>query len=108
MFMSIILLLVIALDNAGRFLAIVLLVLQLTSSAGTFPIELTPKFLQTMHSLLPMSYTVQGLRAIISTGDNQILRSDVTALVIYLVAAVILTLLVIRLLLKKGTKVEEA
>lgn len=108
MFMSIILLLVIALDNAGRFLAIVLLVLQLTSSAGTFPIELTPKFLQTMHSLLPMSYTVQGFRAIISTGDNQILRSDVTALVIYLVAAVILTLLVIRLLIKKGTKVEEA
>ncbi|MGG3470520.1 YhgE/Pip domain-containing protein [Neobacillus pocheonensis] len=108
MFMSIILLLVIALDNAGRFLAIVLLVLQLTSSAGTFPIELTPKFLQTMHSLLPMSYTVQGFRAIISTGDDQILRSDVTALVIYLVAAVILTLLVIRVLLKKGTRAEEA
>lgn len=108
MFMSIILLLVIALDNAGRFLAIVLLVLQLTSSAGTFPIELTPRFLQTLHSLLPMSYTVQGFRAIISTGDYHILRNDVTALVIYLVAAVILTLLVIRLLLKKQAYLKEA
>ncbi len=108
LFMAIILFLVITADNAGRFVAIILLVLQLTSSAGTFPIELTPTFLQTLHSLLPMSYSVEGFRAIISTGDVQLLRGDVMVLVLYLLAAVVLTILIIRLLLKKQTKIEKA
>lgn len=107
-FMSIILFLVITLDNAGRFLAIVLLVLQLTSSAGTFPIELTPQFLQTLHSLLPMSYSVQGFRAIISTGDYHLLRTDMVALTLYLVSAIILTILMLSLFLKKRERLEKA
>jgi putative membrane protein len=105
-FMSIILFLVMAADNAGRLLAIVLLVLQLTSSAGTFPIELTPKFFQTLNSLLPMSYTVQGFRAIISTGDYHLLRKDLLALSIYLVISIVLTIILLKLLHKKQTKLE--
>ncbi|HYK71992.1 MAG TPA: YhgE/Pip family protein [Pseudoneobacillus sp.] len=100
-FMSIILFLVILLDNAGRFLAIILLVLQLTSSAGTFPIELTPPFFQTIHSLLPMWYTVQGFRTIISTGDYHLLQNDVMALMVYLVLSMLLTMLTLKFLHKK-------
>jgi putative membrane protein len=105
-FMSIILFLVTLADNAGRFLAIILLVLQLTSSAGTFPIELTPKFFQTIHSLLPMSYTVQGFRSIISTADYQLLKSDLVPLTIYLAVTVILTILIMKKMLRKQTKLE--
>ncbi|WP_442600340.1 YhgE/Pip family protein [Neobacillus sp. D3-1R] len=100
-FMSVILFLVILLDNAGRFMAIILLVLQLTSSAGTFPIELTPPFFQTIHSLLPMWYTVQGFRTIISTGDYHLLQSDVMALTVYLVLSILLTIITLRFMHKK-------
>ncbi len=68
-FFAIIQFLVTVLDNPGRFLAIVMLVLQLTSSAGTYPIELTPNFLQAIAHFMPMTYTVAGFRAVISTGD---------------------------------------
>ncbi|WP_407371163.1 YhgE/Pip family protein [Carnobacterium sp.] len=67
-FMSIVLTLVVALDNVGRFLAMVLLVVQLGGSGGTFPIPLTNGFFQAIHLLLPMTYSVYGFRQAISNG----------------------------------------
>jgi putative membrane protein len=106
-FMSLILFLVVTLGDIGRFLAIILLVLQLTSSGGTFPIQLAPQFLQSLHSLLPMSYTVQGFRSIISTGDNQLLRTDVIALTTYLIISVFLTIVVLKIKHKKWSDIKE-
>src|SRR5690606_41206408 len=48
------------LGNAGRFLSIVILMLQLASSAGTYPVELLPDFFRSIHEYLPMTYSVQG------------------------------------------------
>src|SRR5699024_219482 len=41
-------------DDPGRFIAIIILILQLTTSAGTFPLELIPKVLQPLNAVLPM------------------------------------------------------
>ncbi|WP_424769263.1 YhgE/Pip family protein [Paenibacillus sp. sgz302251] len=68
-FMMIIQFLVATLNNPGRFIAVILLIIQLTSSAGTFPIELVPGWLQRISPFLPMTYSVAGLRDIISSGD---------------------------------------
>lgn len=57
------------LDNPGRFIAILLLIFQLTTSAGTFPIELIPNWLKVFNPLLPMTYSVSGYKAVVSTGD---------------------------------------
>lgn len=57
------------LGDPGRFVAILILILQLTTSAGTFPLELIPGFLQKIHAFLPMTYSVQGFKAVISSGD---------------------------------------
>jgi putative membrane protein len=103
-FMSIIQFLATAADHAGRFVAVILLVLQLTASSGTFPNELTPVFLQRIHGLLPMTFTVQGFRAVISTGDHEVLFSDFLSLVPYLILSIILTLLVMRMLVHRQTK----
>lgn len=94
-FMAIIQFLVTAGDNVGRFICIILLVLQLTSSAGTFPVELVPTALQRFNYVLPMTYTVQGFRTIISTGDYQILFQDVLRLLAFLIVALLLTLSVL-------------
>lgn len=72
-FLAIIQLLVTLLGDPGRFVAIVLLILQLTTSAGTFPIELVPEQLQIFNKILPMTFSVQGFKAAISTGDTAFL-----------------------------------
>src|SRR5699024_7117097 len=58
-----------AFDNPGRFIAILILIFQLTTSAGTFPLELIPESLQTVNLFLPMTYSVSGFKAVISSGD---------------------------------------
>ncbi|PZN08402.1 MAG: hypothetical protein DIU76_02685 [Bacillota bacterium] len=68
-FGAIALLLVTALGDAGRLLGVVLLMLQLTSSGGTYPLELQPAFFRTVSSYLPMTHALAALRAAVSAGD---------------------------------------
>ncbi|MFT8322675.1 MAG: YhgE/Pip domain-containing protein [Bacillus sp. (in: firmicutes)] len=82
-FFSIIQFFVTLLGNPGRFLVVLLLIFQLTTSAGTFPLELIPNFLQHVHALLPMSYSVAGLKAVISSGDFSYMWHNATILAIY-------------------------
>jgi putative membrane protein len=57
------------LSYRGRFVSIVLLLLQITSMGGTFPIETAPRFFQVVHELLPMTWVHYGFRATIA-GDG--------------------------------------
>jgi putative membrane protein len=75
-YMSIVSLLVIVLDNPGRFLAMVLLVLQLGSSEGTFPIQTANNFFQAVNPLVPMTYSIRALRQAISGGLGSSFYSD--------------------------------
>lgn len=68
-FIALIQFLVTLLGDPGRFVAIIILILQLTTSAGTFPLELIPGFLQKFNLYLPMTYSVHGFKAVISSGD---------------------------------------
>jgi putative membrane protein len=53
---------------AGRFVALILLVLQLTTAGGTFPWQTTPDPLHPLHVMLPLSYVVDGLRHLLYGG----------------------------------------
>ncbi|WP_308787626.1 YhgE/Pip domain-containing protein [Planomicrobium stackebrandtii] len=53
--------------NPGRFVAMILLVLQLGASGGMFPVELTNGFFQTVHDFVPMSYALLGFRESMSS-----------------------------------------
>ncbi|WP_267201227.1 YhgE/Pip domain-containing protein [Limosilactobacillus kribbianus] len=66
--MAIVMFLSMTFDNPGRFVAMVLLMLQLGGSGGTFPMEITMKFYNVIHWFLPMTYSIQGLRQSISSG----------------------------------------
>jgi len=92
-FIAIIQFLVTCFGEAGKFFAIVLLMLQLTSSAGTFPLELIPGFFQKINPFLPMTYGVTGLREVISGANWPIFLTQ--TLVITIFAAVALALTVI-------------
>lgn len=73
-------LLVAVMKDVGRFVAILILMLQLSASAGTYPAELLPDFFQSIHPYLPMTYSVEGLRAAISTGNETILWNNLLIL----------------------------
>ncbi|RBP92296.1 putative membrane protein [Cytobacillus firmus] len=68
-FIALIQFFVTVMGDPGRFVAIIILILQLTTSAGTFPLELIPNALQPISSYLPMTYSVSGLKAVISSGN---------------------------------------
>ncbi|MGP7817852.1 YhgE/Pip family protein [Niallia sp. 01092] len=91
-FFSIIQFCVTLLGNPGRFLVILLLIFQLTTSAGTFPLELIPNTLQHVHAILPMSYSVAGLKAVISSGDFTFMWHNASILAIYPIVFIIGTI----------------
>ncbi|MCU5308398.1 YhgE/Pip domain-containing protein [Bacillus cereus] len=84
-FIALIQCLVTAFGDAGRFIAIITLIIQLTTSAGTFPLELIPKFLQPFNAWLPMTYSVFGLKAVVSSGDFNFMWQNIGILMIFIV-----------------------
>lgn len=52
----------------GRFVSVLLLCLQITTAGATFPIETTSRFLQFLHPLLPLTYTINAFRSLIAGG----------------------------------------
>ncbi|WP_369821510.1 YhgE/Pip family protein [Listeria sp. ILCC796] len=67
-YMFLVMFLAMSFGNPGRFIAMVLLVLQLGGAGGTFPMPLTNSFFNFIHPFLPMSYSVYGFRQAISAG----------------------------------------
>ena len=57
-------------SRIGAFFSLILLLLQLASSAGTYPLTLTNGFFRAISPWLPMSYSVSGLRQTISMTGN--------------------------------------
>lgn len=84
------------LGPAGRLAALALLMLQLTSSGGTYPVQTSPGFFQAIHPWLPMSYVVDGLRHTLNGGPTAPVLRAVLVLVGFGVAALVLTTLAAR------------
>ena len=82
-FMSIVTTLTTWNSRIGAFFSLILLLLQLASSAGTYPLALTNDFFRAINPWLPMSYSVSGLRQTISMTGN--IHHQVIFLVIILV-----------------------
>lgn len=70
-------------SRIGAFFSLILLLLQLASSAGTYPLALTNDFFRAINPWLPMSYSVSGLRQTISMTGN--IHHQVIFLVVILV-----------------------
>lgn len=90
-----------AFDNPGRFVAILILIMQLTSSGGTFPIELSPKIFQQLNQYLPMTYSIAGFRSVISTGNYELLWHNIGTISIFFVAFLLATLVYFALTFKR-------
>lgn len=80
----------------GKFLGLVLLVLQLVSAGGTFPWQTIPDALYPLHIVLPMGYAIDGFRHLLYTGASMQILGDIGVLVAYLVGGILLSTLAAR------------
>ncbi|MEW2416189.1 YhgE/Pip domain-containing protein [Streptomyces sp. NPDC046866] len=81
---------------AGRILVLAVLMLQLTSAGGTYPVETSPGFFNAIHPYLPMSYIVEGLRRLITGGDLAPVWQGCAVLAAFTAGALALTALAAR------------
>ena len=85
LFSSIIYTIVCILGNVGKAVCIILLVLQLGSSGGTFPIQMTSKFFQTLYPKVPFTYSIGLLREAVGGAYAPAVHRDIKILFIYLI-----------------------
>ncbi|MNZ50200.1 ABC-2 family transporter protein [compost metagenome] len=76
--------------NVGKAMAVVLLVLQLAGSGGTFPIQVTPPFFQAIYPYLPFTYAISLMREAVGGSVQDIVIRDFTILLIYVAITLIL------------------
>ena len=97
MFMAIMQMIMVVFHVPGRIVAIVLLMLQITSSAGTFPVQMTPAFFRAVHPYLPMTYSIMGLRQAMAGKNSGEIVSGIGMLVLFGVIAIAITSIVARM-----------
>ncbi|MEW2358064.1 YhgE/Pip domain-containing protein [Spirillospora sp. NPDC029432] len=83
-------------ETLGRVVALVLLMLQLTSAAGTYPIQTSPEFFQAIRPFLPMSWAVDAVRHLIAGGDQTPVWQGMAVLAAFLAGGLALTALAVR------------
>lgn len=54
--------LVYALDNIGMALSVIIMVLQVAGSGGTYPIDVVPQLFQTLYPIMPFHYGMDMIR----------------------------------------------
>ena len=75
-FMSVIQFLIKNFGDVGKFFALIILVLQLAASGGTFPIETVDKMFQGLNGWLPMTYSIRLIKdCLIATDSNFVLKN---------------------------------
>ena len=91
-FVAIVYSLVSVFGNVGKVTAIILLVLQVAGSGGTFPIQLTPKFFQIINPFLPFTYAISFARESIGGVVQSVLVKDIVIMLIYIVVAILISI----------------
>ena len=89
LFSSIIYTIVCILGNVGKAVCIVLLVLQLGSSGGTFPIQMTSEFFQALYPKVPFTYSIGLLREAVGGVYLPAVERDIKILFIYLIIVLV-------------------
>ncbi|MGL6107174.1 YhgE/Pip family protein [Romboutsia sp.] len=79
--------------NVGKATAIVLLVIQVGGSGGTFPIQVTPEFFQMVNPLLPFTHAISALRETVAGIYEPNLYKAIVVLIAFLIGSIIINVL---------------
>ena len=85
-FLAIIEFLISNFNDIGKFIALIILVLQLAASGGTFPIETVTKGFRFLNPMLPMTYTIRLLKeSLISIESSLLSKNFIIVFAIFIV-----------------------
>ncbi len=96
-FFMIIYFFILAFGDFGKLLAIIMLILQLCASGGTFPIETTPVFFQKVYPFMPMRYSIGLIKESIVDIERHFLTNNLVVIIGLFIVFLILNLIVIQI-----------
>lgn len=99
-FVNIIYTLTVSLGDIGKAVSVILLVVQVAGTGGTFPIEVAPKFFQAVYPLLPFTHSMAALRETVGGMYGMNYWIDLGKLVIFLVISLIVGLVLRKPIIK--------
>lgn len=94
-FMAFIAFLAIAFGRIGEFIALIFMVFNLGTSAGTYPLETAPHWYKVLHPFVPFTYSVNGFRSVIANA-TAVPTTEILFFVGLLIVSVLLTYLFVR------------
>ncbi|WP_285769379.1 YhgE/Pip domain-containing protein [Peribacillus sp. SI8-4] len=95
------------LGNVGKGISVVLMVLQISGSGGTFPIQVTPPFFQHINPFLPFTYAVGLLRESVGGITWSVAAKDIFILFIYLLLTIAFGILLKKPLHERTQKMKD-
>lgn len=81
----------------GKLLAIIMLIVQLCASGGTFPIETTPVFFQKVYPFMPMRYSMGLIKESIVDIEHHFLTNNLAIIMGLFIVFLILNLIIIQI-----------
>ena len=93
--------------DVGKAICVILLVVQVAGSGGTFPVEMEPGFFRAIHSLLPFNYSMGAMREAIAGTYGTMYWRDLGILLIFLAISLILGLVLRRPVIKLNRHLRE-
>ena len=92
--------LTVSFGDIGKAVAVVLMVMQVAGSGGTFPIQCAPKFFQVVYPLLPFTHSMNAMRECIAGFYGTTYATELGKLAIFLVPSLLLGLLLRKPIIK--------
>lgn len=99
-FVNIIYTLTVSLGDIGKAVSVILLVVQVAGTGGTFPIEVAPKFFQAVYPLLPFTHSMAALRETVGGMYGMNYWIDLGKLAIFLVISLFVGLVLRKPIIK--------
>ncbi|WP_102028352.1 YhgE/Pip family protein [Salirhabdus sp. Marseille-P4669] len=100
-FLMLVLFLVAFAGNLGRFIALVIIILQMPTTGSSLPIDMLPEQFRELSTFLPLTYTIDGFRSIVSLGNFSNVFGSIGVLFIYFAGAGVLAYIVFYVKFKK-------
>lgn len=91
-YVTVIMALAATLRHIGKALAVILVVMQVPGSSGTYPIEIMPPFFQALEPWLPFTYSINAMRETVAGYYGMEYTKNLGMLSLYLLSAFVLAL----------------
>ena len=99
--------LTVSFGDVGKAMAVILLVIQIAGSGGTFPIEVTPAFFQKVNPILPFTHAINAMREIVAGQYGADYWLDLLKLLVFIPLALLLGLVLRKPLIRMNEFFEE-